>query len=377
LVNPRYQQLFPTRTVLGRPVREAMPELEGQQYYELLDQVYQTGEPFYGREMPAEVDYAGAGRMEQRYFDVFFQALRDAQGRIDGLLNFAYDVTEQVLARREAEQLNQELEARVFKRTQALRHAQAEAVAAAQGLRHVTNSLPSTSFAVTQRGEVLYVSPQWYAYTGMAIESSINEVWPTLIHPDDLPAVAREFGAALAEGRPWSYEFRLRGADGAYRWFASQGMPEPPEEAAAAGRSRQWFGSNLDIDDLQQARREREAQRQQLHDLFMQAPAAICILDGPDLVFELVNPQYQAMFGGRDLLGKSLLAGLPELASHQAYRTLRRVLDTGALMRSSASSCPSPGPVTARWRSATSTTFSRPAAMPRGSPTAYWSSPSK
>jgi signal transduction histidine kinase len=61
----------------------------------------------------------------------------------------------------------------------------------------------------------------------------------------------------------------------------------------------------------------------------MQAPAAICILDGPDLVFELVNPQYQAMFGGRDLLGKSLLAGLPELASHQAYCTLRRVLDTG------------------------------------------------
>jgi signal transduction histidine kinase len=86
-----------------------------------------------------------------------------------------------------------------------------------------------------------------------------------------------------------------------------------------------------DVTEQVQLRQERETQRQQLHDLFMQAPAAICILDGPDLVFEFVNPQYQTMFGGRDLLGKSVLAGLPELASHQAYRTLRHVLDTGEL----------------------------------------------
>ncbi len=71
--------------------------------------MYQTGEPFYGRAMPAAVDYANAGQPEVRYFDVFFQALRDAQGRIDGVLNFAYDVSEQVEARQQVQALNEEL----------------------------------------------------------------------------------------------------------------------------------------------------------------------------------------------------------------------------------------------------------------------------
>jgi len=53
LVNPRYQAPFPDRALVGRPVREALPELAGQQFFELLDQVYQTGEPFYGQEMEA------------------------------------------------------------------------------------------------------------------------------------------------------------------------------------------------------------------------------------------------------------------------------------------------------------------------------------
>jgi PAS domain-containing protein len=117
LVNPRYQQQFPNRPILGLPVRQALPELEGQQFFELLDQVYQTGEPFYGQQMPARVDYTNSGHLEMRYFDVFFQALRDTQGRIDGLLNFAYDVTGQVKARQQLEQLNGELEARVQQRT--------------------------------------------------------------------------------------------------------------------------------------------------------------------------------------------------------------------------------------------------------------------
>jgi signal transduction histidine kinase len=117
LVNPRYQQQFPLRSIQGLPVREALPELAGQQFFELLDQVYQTGEPFYGQQMPAQVDYTHSGRMELRYFDVFFQALRNAQGHVDGILNFAYDVTAQVLARQQVEQLNQELEVRVQERT--------------------------------------------------------------------------------------------------------------------------------------------------------------------------------------------------------------------------------------------------------------------
>ena len=329
LVNPRYQQLFPARAVLGRPVREALPELEGQGFYELLDQVYQTGEPFYGHEMPAQVDYTDSGRMEQRYFNVFFKALHDAQGRVDGLLNFAYDVTPQVLARREAEQLNQELEARVFERTQALRHAQAEAVAATQRLLRITESLPSTSFTVDQTGRVLHISGQWYAYTGMAPGTDINAAWPTLIHPDDLPAIGQEFGTALAEGRPWRYEFRLRGADGAYRWFASQGVPEPFEEAEAAGRSREWFGSNLDIDELKQAQQQLEEKDEFLTSILSSIPASVATFEGEDLRFGFFNEAYQRLARGRVVPGRAAVEVFPEVAEQGFLALLRQVLRTG------------------------------------------------
>lgn len=77
------------------------------------------------------------------------------------------------------------------------------------------------------------------------------------------------------------------------------------------------------------ARAEAEHQRARLEQLFMQAPAAICILGGPTLVYELVNPGYQALFPGRELLGKPILAALPEIADNLVYTTFRRVYETG------------------------------------------------
>jgi len=80
---------------------------------------------------------------------------------------------------------------------------------------------------------------------------------------------------------------------------------------------------------LQQAQAAAEQQRSQLVRLFQQAPASICILRGPDLVYELVNPGYQQLFPGRPLLDKPLLKALPELTGSPVWDTLRHVYDTG------------------------------------------------
>jgi signal transduction histidine kinase len=199
LVNPSYQRLAPNRNLLGQPIREAWPELVSQGILEVLDQVYQTGEPFVGLELPFQVDFTRTGQVEQVYFNAFFLPLRDVQGQIKGVLDFSYDVTEQVQARRQLEQLNQELETRVQVRT-------------------------------------------------------------------------REVEAAHAEA---------------------------------------------------------EQQRRQWYDLFLHAPAAICILKGPELVYEFLNPRYQQFFPERQLLGKPLREALPELADHAAYYTMRHVFDAG------------------------------------------------
>jgi signal transduction histidine kinase len=72
-----------------------------------------------------------------------------------------------------------------------------------------------------------------------------------------------------------------------------------------------------------------EHQKARLERFFMQAPASICILDGPDLVYELVNPGYQQLFPDRELLGKPILEALPEIADNAVYRTFREVYETG------------------------------------------------
>ncbi|WP_426059755.1 sensor histidine kinase [Hymenobacter sp. B1770] len=117
LVNPGYQRLAPGRDLLGQPIREAWPELVSQGILNVLDQVYRTGEPFVGRELSFQVDLTRTGRLEQVYFNAFYLPLRDAQGQVNGVLDFSYNVTEQVHGRRQLEQLNQELELRVQART--------------------------------------------------------------------------------------------------------------------------------------------------------------------------------------------------------------------------------------------------------------------
>ncbi|OWP61889.1 hypothetical protein CDA63_17010 [Hymenobacter amundsenii] len=128
LVNPGYRRLFPTRAFEGLPVREALPELAGPGgILDVLDGVYRTGEPFHGTEVELWVNFTATGQPEQVYLNAVFLPLRDAQGRIDGVLDFSVDVTAQVHARQQAQQLNQELETHVQQRTREAEAARAEA----------------------------------------------------------------------------------------------------------------------------------------------------------------------------------------------------------------------------------------------------------
>jgi signal transduction histidine kinase/CheY-like chemotaxis protein len=103
LVNPLYQRLFPTRELLGKPIREALPELEGQNFFELLDRVFDSGEPFRGSEVPVMLDRSGTGRLERGYFNFVYQPL-SVDGRVDGVMVFGFEVTDQVRARRETDE---------------------------------------------------------------------------------------------------------------------------------------------------------------------------------------------------------------------------------------------------------------------------------
>jgi signal transduction histidine kinase len=107
--NPLYQELIGRRPVLGKTLRDALPELDGQGFYELLDRVYETGESFSAKEMRVLLDRKADGIVEPIYVDFVYQALRNPDGTSFGVMAHAVEVTVQVLARQQAEQRAEEL----------------------------------------------------------------------------------------------------------------------------------------------------------------------------------------------------------------------------------------------------------------------------
>lgn len=110
-VNAAYRGFSPLLDTVGQPAREVYPELEGQQIYEMLDRVYQTGEPQSGSEWRLQTDYDGSG-VEERYFDFVVTPRRRADGSIEGVQLIVDDVTSRVRARQAAEARVEELSER-------------------------------------------------------------------------------------------------------------------------------------------------------------------------------------------------------------------------------------------------------------------------
>ena len=100
----------PADEVRGRPFFDAVPEGRDQAWRTLLDGVYRTGEPFIGREVAAQFDRTGTGRLDTGYYDFVWAPLRE-YGQVCGIINIATDVTAQVLARRELSSLREAAEA--------------------------------------------------------------------------------------------------------------------------------------------------------------------------------------------------------------------------------------------------------------------------
>ena len=99
-INQAYAAMIGQRTVVGRPIREALPELAGQGVFELLDGVFASGEPYVGRSLRMVLDH-GRGPVEA-FFDFVYQPLVD-DGVVTGIAVVCFDVTGLAQARREAE----------------------------------------------------------------------------------------------------------------------------------------------------------------------------------------------------------------------------------------------------------------------------------
>lgn len=100
--------------------------------------------------------------------------------------------------------------------------------------------------------------------------------------------------------------------------------------------------------ELLRTRNTVEKQRDRMKRFLMEAPAGICILEGPDMVYEFINPVYQQLFPGRELLGKALLEAVPELSDQPVVDILREVYRSKRTFEGQALLIPLPNAETSR-----------------------------
>jgi signal transduction histidine kinase len=111
MTNPPYLQLIGHRDILGKTVRDALPEVEGQGFFELLDEVYSSGNPYIGSEVRITLQTMPGSPPEERLLNFVYQPLAGYDGTTSGILVHGVDITEQVRARQRAEEQAVELEA--------------------------------------------------------------------------------------------------------------------------------------------------------------------------------------------------------------------------------------------------------------------------
>ena len=116
-------------------------------------------------------------------------------------------------------------------------------------MRTLADAVPQIIWANDAEGEANYFNQRWYEFTGLSFEESAGPGWQAIVHPDDAPASKECWLQAQAVGEVFDTEYRLRGADGAYRWFIGRNVPMRDAEGRVTG----WFGTATDIQELKEA----------------------------------------------------------------------------------------------------------------------------
>ncbi|MBV9929894.1 MAG: PAS domain-containing protein [Alphaproteobacteria bacterium] len=223
LGNAAYLQLVGHRDFMGRPVREALPEVEGQGFFELLDQVYRSGEAFTGRSMAIGLQREPGAPVEERQVDFVFQPMIEADGSVGGIFVQGTDVTERHLA---------ELAARESE----------------ERFRLIADSAPVPMWVTKLDRTRSFVNRAYVEFLGISYDEAVNFDWRAVIHPDDAPRILAESVAGEATLRPFELVGRYRSGSG-WRWVRSISQPRFGPQGEHVG----FIGVAHDITALKEA----------------------------------------------------------------------------------------------------------------------------
>ena len=222
------------KAVLGRWLREAAPALEDH-WFETYARIVRTGKP--------ERFEEGSGALG-RWFEVYaFRTGNPGENRVAILFN-------DISARRQAALALEESESR---------------------FRNMADHAPVMMWVTDQSGYCTYLNRAWYEFTGQTEAEAEGFGWLDITHPDDKEAVERAFRQSNAAHAPFRVEYRLRRADGTYRWAIDAAAPRFGEEGEYLG----YVGSVIDIDERREIEERQRLSEARLRTLTNALPAFV------------------------------------------------------------------------------------------------------
>lgn len=198
LANTAFYKLVGHRPLTGTPATEAFPEIKGQGFFELLDQVLASGELFKGAEFPLLLQREPGMPLEQRYVDFVFQPLLETDHFVTGIFIEGHDVTEEVIAKRRMEENEEKLNI-------------------------VINASELGTWELNLKTKEVNYSDRYLEILGH--EKGVKLTHEQLlkhVHPDDLPISKKAFEEAFKTGI-LNYESRLIWNDTSIHWMQAKG----------------------------------------------------------------------------------------------------------------------------------------------------------
>ncbi|MBC7701918.1 MAG: PAS domain S-box protein [Massilia sp.] len=418
LANPAYLKIVARQDILGKTVRQALPDVAGQGFIALLDQVYLSGEPFAGRAVSVFLSSQPGMRPERRFLDFVYQPIHNNQGAVTGIFVEGVDVTAAHEAAQALAASNEQLDraqaaggigmftldltqnmvtitpemCRIFglpeqqivppevleklvisedvgrvsslaTRTQGElplkteyrirrpdngevrwiarcaefqcdeqgrrvrlvgvvqdvteRHQSEQVLRESEAkFRTFAQVMPNHVWTSPPNGQLDWFNEQTLAYSGLSYEQLSGQGWAQIVHPDDLQGASLAWAHALSSGQIYEIEFRIRRADGAYRWHLVRAQPI----RAGDGTISRWIGTNTDIEDqrlaseallamnatLEQRIEERTAER----DRVWRNSQDLLVVVGGDGIFRDVNPAWTRILGfsREEIIGQHIAA---------------------------------------------------------------------
>lgn len=230
IANAAYGQLIGHRDIVGRKLKDALPELAGQGFFELLDQVRETGQSVVGRGSRVLLQRRPESGPDELFVDFIFQPILGEGGSVTGVLVQGHDITAQ-------------------------KRLEAELAGQVERERFLAQSIPQQVWTSLPDGTLDFVNRQVTEYFGTNEADVLGAGWQSKIHHDDIAECLSRWRRALDTGEDYEVEFRLRRADGSWRWHLGRARAFRDVDGAIV----KWFGTNTDMDELTRARDELRA----------------------------------------------------------------------------------------------------------------------